>query len=615
MSLPSERHAAPATQSTSPNHGTVSNSNNDGVCSNKHGAFPNDDGTVHFSLWAPDAKKITLKLGNGKTHPLQQGNNGWFTATIEGGPGITYSYVVNDNICVPDPASRAQVNDVHGDSCVVDQNYPWKTTNWHGRPWHESIIYELHVGLFGGFANVEKFLPQLVALGITAIELMPVHEFPGTRNWGYDSILLFAPESSYGTPEQLKSLIDTAHELGLMVFLDVVYNHFGPDGNFLGQYAKSFFRDDIKTPWGAAIDFRHQQVRDFFCENALMWVLDYRIDGLRFDAVHAIVEKDVLAELAERIRSSVPTNRYVHLILENEDNSASLLTQGFNAQWNDDGHNVLHHLLTNEDESYYANFSQWPTAKLARCLSDGFIYQGELTRHGHRRGEPSAHLPPTAFVFFLQNHDHVGNRAFGERLALLAAPDALKVAVALVLLSPMIPLLFMGEEWGSRQPFLFFTDHKQELAEAVREGRRNEFAEFSMFSEPETRAQIPDPNAFSTFLDCILDQSKNSSPEHLHWWNFYYELLQLRRTELTPRLPGTHSRGVLILADRAISASWQMGDGALLRIYLNLSSTDVTARPSWDNKRVLFKYNETAANYERGVLAPQSIFVTLEESA
>ncbi len=610
MPLSREQHGFFANQSASLNHGAFPNHK----AFPNHGAFPNNDGTVHFSLWAPDAKQITIKLGNGKTCHLLSGDKGWFTATLEGGPGTTYSYVVNDNICIPDPAARAQVNDVHGESRVVDQSYPWKTKNWQGRPWHEAIIYELHVGLLGGFAKVEELLPQLVQLGITAVELMPIHEFPGARNWGYDSILLFAPESSYGTPEQLKSLIDTAHELGLMVFLDVVYNHFGPDGNFLNQYAKGFFRDDVKTPWGAAIDFRHQEVRNFFCENALMWVLDYRFDGLRLDAVHAIVEKDFLVELAERVRNAVPNSRYVHLILENEDNSASLLAKGFNAQWNDDGHNVLHHLLTNEAESYYANFSKWPTAKLARCLSDGFIYQGEHTHLGTRRGEPSAHLPPTAFVFFLQNHDQVGNRAFGERLPLLADPDALKVAIALILLSPMIPLLFMGEEWGSRQPFLFFTDHNKELAEKIREGRRNEFAQFAMFTEAANREQIPDPNAFSTFLNSIIDQSSHSSPEHLDWWNFYHTLLQLRRTELIPRIPGTHSRGVIILADRALSAAWQMGDGSLLRIYLNLSSTSVQVRPSWEKKRMLFKYKVPMLDYEQDMLPPQSIFVSLEEA-
>ena len=580
----------------------------------QHGAFPNKDGTTHFALWAPDANKVTVILNNKNRYDLQAGIDGWFTATIDCVADTTYRYLINDTLRVPDPASRAQVADVCSESIVVDQSYPWKTITWQGRPWHEAIIYELHVGLFGGFAKVEAYLPNLVELGITAVELMPINEFPGSRNWGYDGVLLFAPESSYGTPEELKSLIDTAHHLGLMVFVDVVYNHFGPAGNYLEQYAKLFFRNDIQTPWGAAIDFRCQQVRDFFAENALMWILDYRIDGLRVDAAHAISEKDFLVELAARVRNAVLPSRHIHLILENEDNSASLLSKGFDAQWNDDAHNIFHHLLTNEQESYYANFSESPTAKLARCLSDGFIYQGENNVKGRPRGEPSAHLPPTAFVFFLQNHDQIGNRAFGERLALLADAEALKTAVALMLLSPMIPLLFMGEEWGSRQPFLFFTDYEKELAEAVCLGRRDGFAEFSMFANAAAREQIPDPNADSTFIHSTLDLSTHSSPEHQDWWSFYQQLLLLRRTELLPRLVGAYSKGVTILADRAITAAWQMGDGCLLNIYLNLSGIEVPVQTSWDNKRMLFSYGVPKSAYQQGILPPQSIFITLQES-
>ncbi len=376
-----------------------------------HGAFPQPDGTTRFSLWAPDADKVEVSLGDGRLFALEQMGDGWYGTVIECLAGTSYRYVINGNVRVPDPAARLQHGDAHGLSCVVNQAYPWKTDSWQGLPWHHTILYELHVGLMGGFSKVEKHLPSLARLGITAIELMPINEFPGTRNWGYDGVLPFAPEASYGTPEELKSLIDTAHSLGIMVFLDVVYNHFGPDGNYLGEYASGFFRHDMHTPWGAAIDFRKREVRDFFCENALMWILDYRFDGLRLDAVHAISEKDFLVELAERVRSAIAPGRHVHLILENEDNTASLLQQGFNAQWNDDGHNVLHHLLTDEDEGYYADFAKSSTAKLARCLRDGFIYQGESTHTGRSRGEPSAHLPPTAFVLFLQNHDQIGNRA------------------------------------------------------------------------------------------------------------------------------------------------------------------------------------------------------------
>jgi len=581
-----------------------------------HGAFPISDGITHFSLWAPDADKVEISLGDGRIYPLKYQKDGWYSAQVECAAGAAYRYIINGKVRVPDPAARLQHGDAHGLSCVVDQAYPWQTTSWRGLPWHQTVVYELHVGLIGGFSKVEKLLPSLARLGITAIELMPINEFPGTRNWGYDGVLPFAPEASYGTPNELKSLIDTAHSLGLMVFLDVVYNHFGPDGNYLGEYASGFFRHDIHTPWGAAIDFRKREVRDFFCENALMWLLDYRFDGLRLDAVHAISEKDFLVELAERVRSTIPPNRHVHLILENEDNTASLLEQGFNAQWNDDGHNVLHHLLTGEDEGYYADFANSSTVKLARCLGEGFIYQGELNHSGRYRGEPSAHLPPTAFVLFLQNHDQVGNRALGERLTQIADPNALKAAIALMLLSPMVPMLFMGEEWGEKHPFLYFTDHEDDLAKAVRDGRRAEFAHFTHFQDPSMRQQIPDPNAISTFLSSRIEftgkiepgeQDESQQSEHERWWNFYQQLLALRHANIVPHLPGARSAGVTIIGPRAIRAAWILGNGSQLGIYLNLSQSPVSASPSWDDEQLLFSHNVTESDYQQGILPSQSV--------
>lgn len=578
------------------------------------GALQESNGETRFSLWAPDAKSVALKLeGSEDLYELKAEDDGWYSIRLMCGVGTSYCFVIDNKLQIPDPASHAQVDDVHGMSVVVDHHaYQWKATDWRGRPWHEAIIYELHVGLFGGFAKVEAALPGLVKLGITAIELMPINEFPGARNWGYDGVLLFAPERAYGTPDELKSLIDTAHSLGLMVFLDVVYNHFGPDGNYIGQYAKSFFRDDIHTPWGSAIDFRRRQVRDFFIENALMWLLDYRVDGLRLDAVHAISEKDFLIEFAKHIRAVVPEGRHVHLVLENEDNTASLLQQGFDAQWNDDGHNILHTLLTGEHEGYYAEFTESKTQKLSRCLGEGFIYQGENSRRGNSRGEPSGHLPPTAFVLFLQNHDQIGNRAFGERLVHLADEKALKAATALLLLSPMIPLLFMGEEWGSQQPFLYFTDHHDELAKAVCEGRRNEFTEFSTFSDASARESIPDPNAFATFTNSMLDAPTHGLPEHLSWWNFYQELLSIRRTEIIPRLPNTISAGVNVLANGAVSASWKMGDGGFLRIDINLSDTPVAVSAQWASARTLFNYRVEETDYKSGILAAHSFIATIQ---
>lgn len=580
-----------------------------------HGAFPLADGTTRFSLWAPDADKVDVNLGDGRAYPLQYQKDGWYSTQVECVAGTAYRYIINDKVRVPDPAARLQHGDAHGLSCLVDQAYPWQTTSWRGLPWHQAVVYELHVGLIGGFSKVEKLLPSLARLGITAIELMPINEFPGTRNWGYDGVLPFAPEASYGTPNELKSLIDTAHSLGLMVFLDVVYNHFGPDGNYLGEYASGFFRHDIHTPWGAAIDFRKREVRDFFCENALMWILDYRFDGLRLDAVHAISEKDFLVELAERVRNAIPLNRHVHLILENEDNTASLLEQGFNAQWNDDGHNVLHYLLTDEDEGYYADFAKSSTVKLARCLGEGFIYQGELSHTGRYRGEPSAHLSPTAFVLFLQNHDQVGNRALGERLTQIADPNALKAAITLMLLSPMIPMLFMGEEWGEKHPFLYFTDHEDDLAKAVRDGRRAEFAHFTQFQDPSMRQQIPDPNAISTFLDSRIaftgnmnsdDQHEGQRSEHERWWNFYQQLLALRHINIIPHLPNARSAGVTIMGPRAIRAAWILGNGSQLGIYLNLSQSPIVASPSWIDEQLLFSHNVAESNYQQGILPAYS---------
>jgi len=407
-----------------------------------------------------------------------------------------------------------------------------------------------------------------------------------------------------------------------MVFLDVVYNHFGPDGNYLNEYASAFFRHDIHTPWGAAIDFRQREVRDFFCENALMWILDYRFDGLRLDAVHAISEKDFLIELAERVRKAIEPARHVHLILENEDNSASLLQQGFNAQWNDDGHNILHYLLTDEDEGYYADFAKSSTAKLARCLREGFIYQGEPSPQGCDRGEPSGHLSPTAFVLFLQNHDQVGNRALGERLTQIAHPDALKAAITLLLMSPMIPMLFMGEEWGAKHPFLYFTDHEDELAKAVRDGRRAEFAMFERFRDPNVRQQIPDPNAISTFLSCRLDLAPDFHTDatagylsdQVQWWGFYHQLLSLRHKEIIPYLDGAYSTSVTVMGHRAVCAEWQLNNGKLLAIYLNLSHTPLAATPLWDTDNILFRHLLTDDDLLQGVLPAYGALVTLRNA-
>lgn len=564
-----------------------------------HGAIMLDAQHTRFALWAPDAFYVSVELEDGKSIAMLPQAEGWFETEVKCPAGTRYRFNIDGEMDVPDPASRAQAADVHGWSVVVDPlAYPWRHSHWQGRPWHEAVIYELHVGAMGGYAEVEKHLPRLAELGVTAIELMPLAQFPGERNWGYDGVLPYAPQSSYGTPEQLKHLVDCAHEHGLAVILDVVYNHFGPDGNYLGQYAAGFFQEDVHTPWGAGIDFDRREVRNFFLDNALMWLLEYRFDGLRLDAVHAIDNPGFLQELAQRVRQQVDTGRHVWLVLENELNQASLLKQDFDAQWNDDFHNVLHVLLTGETDAYYSDFAKEPTAQLARCLGEGFVYQGHTTRHGHERGEPSGDLPPTAFVAFLQNHDQIGNRAMGERLHQLCPPQALKAATALLLLSPMIPLMFMGDEVNASEPFLFFTDHHGELAEAVREGRRGEFADFAAFQDPERRDRIPDPNALATFK-----QSSPALADHPHA-ELYRHLLNLRHTHIVPHLPGTVALGAQVLADGAVSARWRLGNSSLLQIDLNLSTTAVDHPAA---AHVLF---QTPA--EHGAqLAPYSARVTL----
>jgi len=527
-----------------------------------------------FRLWAPGCEAVDLLLESGP-QPMTRDAGGVFEITAGCGAGTKYRFQTTPDRAVPDPASRLQAGDVHGQSVVVDQAYKWRNGAWRGRPWEEAVIYELHAGLLGGFAGVEAQLPRLARLGITAIELMPIADFPGQRSWGYDGVLPYAPDTAYGTPHELKSMIDTAHGLGLMVFLDVVYNHFGPDGNYLGLYASPFFRADIHTPWGNAIDFRQPSVRRFFIENALYWLRDYRFDGLRFDAVHAIDDDTFLPEMAAEIRAAT-AGRHVHLILENEHNEPGLLratpaAPGYDAQWADDWHHCVHVLLTGESEGYYGDFKT-PAAQLARCLAEGFAYQGESSAHagGAARGAPSAYLPPSAFVVCLQNHDQIGNRAMGERLTTLAHPLALRAATILLLLTPQIPMIFMGEEFGATSPFLYFTDHHDELAEAVRRGRRQEFAHFAAFSAPSARAQIPDPNAPETF-------SRSSPAPHDEAIEiFYHTCLALRAQHITPYIAGAVSLGAAAIGESGVRAAWRLGNGALLTVAANLGAAPVS---------------------------------------
>ena len=506
------------------------------------------DGGVRFRLWAPGAQRVDLAIGK-KLFPLARQDDGWFELVRrEAGPGTLYRYRIDGKLLVPDPASRFQPKDVDGPSEVIDPAaFEWDEAGWQSRPWEEAVIYELHVGAFssqGKFKGVEKRLHHLHDLGVTAIELMPLADFAGRRNWGYDGVLPYAPDSSYGRPEQLKALVQAAHRAGLMVLLDVVYNHFGPKGNYLHAYAPQFFTEKHRTPWGAAIDFSVPQVREFFLHNSLYWLEEYRFDGLRFDAVHAIKD-DSAKHILDEIREAIPPGK--HLILENDANQSRFIGPGkYTAQWNDDSHHGYHVLATGESDGYYAAYADAPAKHLARCLAEGYAYQGEVSPFsGEPRGEPSGHLPPSAFVDFLQNHDQVGNRALGERLISLSEEKPLRALTAILLLAPSPPLLFMGEEWGCRQPFLFFCDFEGELGEAVRNGRREEFKRFVSFDKP-----IPDPLAADTFQQCVLDWKAQDKS----WLALYKELLALRQRRIVPLRcgPGRYR----MLAERAFEVSW-----------------------------------------------------------
>jgi malto-oligosyltrehalose trehalohydrolase len=504
--------------------------------------------------------------------------------------GARYRYCIDGGPRVPDPASRYNPADVHGPSEVVDpEAFDWTDRAWKGRPWEEAVVYELHVGTFtpqGGYEGVIGKLDYLVDLGITAIELMPLADFPGRRGWGYDGVLPFAPDSGYGRPEDLKRLVDAAHGKGLMVLLDVVYNHFGPEGNYLHAYAPQFFTDRYRTPWGAAINFDgpgSRPVRDFFIHNALYWLEEFHFDGLRFDAVHAVHDgsrPDIVEEIAGRVREGPGRERAIHLVLENDDNTARYLKRyasgrpiGYTAQWNDDVHHCFHVLLTGETDGYYADYAERPLRHLGRCLAEGFAYQGEPSpfRDGKPRGEPSAALPPAAFVSFLQNHDQIGNRAFGERIAHLSSEPALAAATAILLLAPSPPMLFMGDEFVAATPFLFFCDFGGELAHAVTEGRRSEFARFAKFRDPGVAATIPDPVDAATFERSKLDWRSLVAEPHSRWLELHRELLALRAREIVPLLSGMKGRGASFreIGQRALEVRWT-SSGAELLLLANL---------------------------------------------
>jgi maltooligosyltrehalose trehalohydrolase len=559
-----------------------------------------DDAKVRFRLWAPRASSVALQLKiPDRALPMSRLSEGWFELVTKAGAGTQYSFKIDDTQLVPDPASRLQPSGVHGPSEVIDPFvYEWQDANWKGRPWDEAVIYEVHVGTFspeGNFAGVEAKLGHLADLGVSAVELMPLASFPGERNWGYDGVLPFAPANCYGWPEGLKRLIDAAHAKHLMVFLDVVYNHFGPEGNYLGLYAPDFFTQRHHTPWGQAINFdgpHSRTVRDFFVHNALYWLEEYHFDGLRLDAVHAIHDDSrphILTELAEVARTKFGVERHIHLVLENDNNAAHYLCRDpaahswcYNAQWNDDIHHALHVVVTGQKDGYYSDHAQNPLWHLGRCLAEGFSFQGEKSafRDGAKRGEPSRALPPTCFVSFLQNHDQIGNRALGERIAQLADAKKVRLAMAILLLAPSPPLLFMGEEFAAASPFLFFCDFGPELAAKVTEGRRAEFARFEPFNSPEAQAQIPDPNADETFLHSKLDWDSVGREPHANWLNFYQNVLQCRREKVLPRIKDIAAGRAKfeLLGSLGLEVQWPFAKCGSLQLIANFDRNSLALR-------------------------------------
>jgi maltooligosyltrehalose trehalohydrolase len=574
----------------------------------RHGPQIADQGVV-FNLWAPSANSVELLEAGQPPRRMPRDDDGWCQMlSTTARTGTRYQFRINGDLTVPDPASLFQPDDVGEPSEVIDTAALRDPVPYAGRPWAEAVIYELHVGTFseeGTYAGVEKKLRYLRDLGITAVELMPINDVPGRFNWGYDGVLLNAPNARYGKPEDLKRLIRAAHDLDMMVYLDAVYNHFGPQFNYLHSYAEPFFSDRHSTGWGPAVNLESKDgafVREFLIENALMWLRDYGFDGLRLDAVHALKddsERHFLVELAETVRAKLP-GRQVHLVLENEANRADVLERSagrarlYDAQWGDDFHNALHVLLTGEDEGYYQAFADKPLRHLARSLTEGFAYQGEVfPLHDEPRGQPSAHLPPEATVFFAQNHDQIGNRALGERLSKLVSHDQLTQAMVLLILNPHIPLLFMGEEAAVQTPFLFFADWKGEAADLTREGRRKEFAHFKSFSTPEMRAHIPDPCDERTFEASKLDWDVIAhAPLSIEFRKLTKALLELRRDKIVPLIKdGFVEAKAELLGNEdtsgGINVRWHTAKGDVLQIVASFS-TQALPRPPLIDDEVLW---------------------------
>ena len=530
------------------------------------------DGRACFRVWAPGQQAVDVVWQAGgarQTLRLQPQADGTHTGQSDAiAAGARYRYRLQDGRELPDPASRFQPEGVHGPSEVIDPSrFRWTDGGWKGVALQDLVLYELHVGTFshdGTFAGVESRLDHLQALGVTALELMPIAEWPGRWNWGYDGVDLFAPSHRYGRPDDLRRLVNAAHERGLAVVVDVVYNHLGPDGAYLGALSPQYFTERYHTPWGAALNLDgpdSERVREFFVENALHWIHEYHVDGLRLDATHELYdesERHLLAEIAAAAHAA--TGRPVLVTAEDDRNLALLASParsggyGLDALWADDFHHQIRRLIAGDTEGYFANFTG-SLPDLARTLQQGWFYTGQATPAGTPRGSDPAALRLRQFVICIQNHDQIGNRPFGDRLTDVVEPAVYRAASALLLCAPETPMLFMGQEWGATTPFQYFTDHGEELGRRVTEGRRAEFAAFSAFADPAQRERIPDPQAPATMERCRLHWDELDRPEHQRLLRLYQALLALRRT--TPALRAADRDSVTVAAlDEATLALW-----------------------------------------------------------
>ncbi|RPI57028.1 MAG: malto-oligosyltrehalose trehalohydrolase [Acidobacteria bacterium] len=565
------------------------------------GAWPADGG-FRFRVWAPGRQRVELVIGPRspaeRRHTLEPSSDGVHSGLFDAANGERYAYLLDGEGPFPDPASRSQPDGVHAPSALVDPRaFRWSDATWRGVPLDDLIIYEAHVGTFspeGTYAGLVDRLEYLSQLGVTAVELMPVADFPGRRNWGYDGVDLFAPARCYGSPDDLRRLVDAAHHHGMAVLLDVVYNHFGPDGAYLAKFSPYYFSSTHHTPWGRAVnlDGPHAgQVRSFFIENALHWIHEYHMDGLRLDATHALIDdsaRHFLQELTERVHASVDT-RHVALVAEDDRNLAVCVTPvseggwGLDAMWSDDVHHQVRRLTAGDADGYFQDYSG-STHDLATTIRRGWFYSGQHSNYrGQPRGTDPAGVPLQRIVICLQNHDQVGNRAFGERLSQQIDPAVFRALTALLLFAPETPLLFMGQEWAASSPFLYFTDHEPELGTLVTRGRRAEFSKFSAFADPRTRERIPDPQADSTFAASRLDWPERAREPHAGIERLYRTLIALRKQDPAFRdRSGDRAFEVAALDADSLGLIRRPGAGLDLLMIVRLRGAGMVDAGAWD---------------------------------